>query len=78
MLGQTIYSKVAYQGMGAYPKTVILVGDPGVGKTSFMVRLLKGIQAKKPRPTIGVEYETTVYQLRENAGTATVQIWDTG
>lgn len=57
---------------------VILVGDSRVGKTSYLIRLTKNVISKNPPPTIGIEYVTKCYFLKDGGGVVKVQIWDTG
>lgn len=59
------------------PLQVILVGDPSVGKTSYLLRLTKNIISKTPQPTIGIEYATQSMLLKNGEGIVKAQIWDT-
>jgi GTPase SAR1 family protein len=47
---------------------VILVGDPSVGKTSFLIRLTKNVISKPPQPTVGIEYATQSILLQNGEG----------
>ncbi|EGR30779.1 Ras family protein, putative [Ichthyophthirius multifiliis] len=56
---------------------VILVGDARVGKTSFLIRYVKGVLPKNQLPTIGVEYLSKSVLLQDGEGIVKAQIWDT-
>ncbi|KAL4426947.1 hypothetical protein ABPG74_017204 [Tetrahymena malaccensis] len=53
-----------------------MVGDPRVGKTSFLIRYIKGVLPKSPMPTIGVEYLSKQVLLSGGEGIVKAQIWD--
>jgi small GTP-binding protein len=55
---------------------VVLVGDPSVGKTCFMVRYTKNLIPRTTDPTIGVEYATK-NMLLKNEHMVKLQLWDT-
>ncbi|KAL4467300.1 hypothetical protein ABPG72_016894 [Tetrahymena utriculariae] len=55
---------------------IIMVGDPRVGKTSFLIRYIKGVLPKSPMPTIGVEYLSKQVLLSGGEGIVKAQIWD--
>jgi small GTP-binding protein len=62
---------------GAFTFKIVVVGNPGVGKTSLVYRFTEGRVPAEYRPTIGVNILTKVMYLN-----ATTQIkwiiWDTG
>ncbi len=66
--------------MASYNYKTILIGDPGVGKSSLVSRY---IDNKKPGPydlTIGVDYTAkilTVFDTENNETKVKLQIWDT-
>lgn len=47
---------------------VILVGDASVGKTSFLIRYTKQTIPKTVEPTVGVEYASKSYLLKDGVG----------
>ncbi|KAL4454133.1 hypothetical protein ABPG73_009950 [Tetrahymena malaccensis] len=59
-----------------YLYKIIMVGDPRVGKTSFLIRYIKGVLPKSPMPTIGVEYLSKQVLLSGGEGIVKAQIWD--
>jgi GTP-binding nuclear protein Ran len=59
-----------------HPFKVILVGDGGVGKTSFMTRLLKDTFVKTYQPTLGVERSLLQFPTNRNFDVA-FDVWDT-
>jgi GTP-binding nuclear protein Ran len=54
---------------------IVLVGDGGVGKTTFVKRHLTGEHQRKYIPTLGVEKSTLVFPT--TLGDWTVHVWDT-
>lgn len=54
---------------------VVLVGDGGVGKTTYINRFKTGEFEKKYVPTVGVEVKPLVFHT--NQGKFTLNIWDT-
>ncbi|CAH8504211.1 unnamed protein product [Schistosoma turkestanicum] len=54
---------------------VILVGDSGVGKSSFSYRFCDGIFYPQLRATLGVDFRTKNIQM--NNALYTIQLWDT-
>jgi GTP-binding nuclear protein Ran len=69
--------KVKSVSMSAAPFTakLILVGDGGVGKTTFVKRHQTGEFEKKYIPTLGVQVSTLVFPT--SSGDWTVKVWDT-
>ena len=57
---------------------VIMVGDPSVGKTSFLTRYTRNVMPDNMNPTIGVEYSSKCILLRNGEGIVKANIWDTG
>lgn len=56
-------------------KKLVLLGDTGVGKTTFIKRNLTGEFEKKHNPTIGVEVHPLTFYT--NKGPITFNVWDT-
>ena len=56
---------------------VVLVGDAGVGKTHLLARYVKGKLPYNKPSTIGVEFASKNIELKNGAGIAKVQLWDT-
>ncbi|KAH9587497.1 hypothetical protein MS3_00010600 [Schistosoma haematobium] len=54
---------------------VILVGDSGVGKSSFSYRFCDGIFYPQLRATLGVDFRTK--NIKMNNSVYTIQLWDT-
>ncbi|TNN20424.1 Ras and EF-hand domain-containing protein isoform 2 [Schistosoma japonicum] len=54
---------------------VILVGDSGVGKSSFLYRFCDGIFYPQLRTTLGVDFRTR--NILMNNSVYTIQLWDT-
>ena len=48
----------------------------GVGKTSFLKRLITEEALRRPAPTVGIEYVNKVFEMK-NGGKLMTQIWDT-
>ncbi|KAM9945334.1 hypothetical protein ACTFIT_003590 [Dictyostelium discoideum] len=57
------------------PIKLILVGDSGVGKTTFLKRHIIGEFQKSHIPTVGVELSNLI--LYTNIGNVNFDIWDT-
>ncbi|XP_063685894.1 ras and EF-hand domain-containing protein-like isoform X2 [Bolinopsis microptera] len=57
------------------PHKVILVGDSGVGKSSFMLRLCDDAFNEKMNPSFGLDFKTKVISV--NGTEENIQIWDT-
>lgn len=55
-IAHTLYSKVNFK--------VIVVGDKSVGKTSLIIRYVKGIFDKNYTVTIGVEFYSKIVQIK--------------
>jgi len=54
----------------------IIVGDPGVGKTSITMRFATGVFREKYLPTIGVEFSVKDVEIDDKK--VKLQLWDTG
>jgi len=65
----------APQGGGKNTFTCVLVGDGGVGKTTYVKRLQWGEFDPKYRPTFGVEISSLGFHT--NRGVLKYRIWDT-
>lgn len=57
------------------PHKVILVGDSGVGKSSFMLRLCDDCFNEKMNPSFGLDFKTKIVSL--DGAEESIQIWDT-
>lgn len=55
---------------------VLLVGQPGVGKTSIVDRYAKGLFPENHLSTIGVDYRVKTVQI-SNGKLVKLQLWDT-
>jgi len=62
--------------MEANTYKLVLVGDGGVGKTTFVNKILKGNFDRRYLSTIGVEVTSVSYKM-ENSENVTLDIWDT-
>ncbi|MCK4972641.1 MAG: GTP-binding protein, partial [Candidatus Heimdallarchaeota archaeon] len=54
----------------------IIVGNPGVGKTSITLRFATGMFRERYLPTIGVEF--SVKDIEVDGNKVKLQTWDTG
>lgn len=54
---------------------IILIGDSGVGKTSFLNRFCSGTFKHNIQCTVGLEYGQKVIKLNDRK--IMVQLWDT-
>mmetsp|Transcript_13289 Transcript_13289/g.24935 ORF Transcript_13289/g.24935 Transcript_13289/m.24935 type:complete len:212 (+) Transcript_13289:2439-3074(+) len=54
---------------------VAIVGEPAVGKTCFMLRLVDGRYEEEQAPTIGMEFHSKTYTF--GVVKVKLQIWDT-
>ena len=54
---------------------IVVVGDSGVGKTGFLMRLVNDTFTKDLQSTLGAEYSTL--RLSINGKLIKIQIWDT-
>lgn len=57
-------------------KTVVLIGDSGVGKSNLLSRFTRNEFNLESKSTIGVEFATR--SIRVDEKTIKAQIWDTG
>lgn len=53
----------------------IMIGDSGVGKTSFLNQFCYGIYKNHVQCTVGLEYGQRIIQIGDSK--AMVQLWDT-
>jgi Ras-related protein Rab-23 len=68
-------SSVAYSVNSKLSFKVIVVGDLAVGKTSLVMRYIKGTFSKDYKVTVGFEFFSKV--VHHDDEDVTVQIWDT-
>lgn len=54
---------------------IIVVGDRGIGKTSLIVRYVKGTFDKNYNVTVGVEFYSRIIEIQNEE--IALQIWDT-
>ena len=47
-----------------YLMKIILIGDSGVGKTTFLYRYMEDKFSDKAEPTIGIEFGTKIVQAK--------------
>ena len=59
-----------------YVFKIIIVGDPGVGKTSLLLRYIENRFSEEYLSTIGVDFYIQTLNIEENE--VKLQIWDTG
>lgn len=57
-------------------RTVVLIGDSGVGKSNLLLRFTRDTVDLQSKTTIGVEFATRSIQV--DGKTVKAQIWDTG
>lgn len=55
---------------------ITLIGNSGVGKTMFMLRLIENKFSESSQTTLGAEYNTKIFQISGNKYIK-CQIWDT-
>ena len=55
---------------------VIVVGDPGVGKTSFIHRFTSNVFRQDYRGTVGVDFSTALLDLPGGRARVRLQLWD--
>jgi len=60
---------------GDYIFKVIIIGDSGTGKSSFIYYFLNAEEKQNPQYTIGVEYSSKIIKI--NNKRIKLQIWDT-
>ena len=54
---------------------IIIVGDPGVGKTSILTQYCYKRFEEATRPTIGCDFNTIIHQSKSNK-IIKAQLWD--
>ncbi|KAH0785497.1 small GTP-binding protein [Histomonas meleagridis] len=54
---------------------IVVVGDSGIGKTSFLIQLVRGQWLGETQPTLGVEFLNKVVQTEKHK--IQIQLWDT-
>ena len=69
-------SQIDYKNMKIFEYKIILVGDPGVGKTSIMAKFVTNEFRSVYTSTIGVEFKLKDIYLNNNT-CARMKIWDT-
>ncbi len=62
---------------GAFTFKIIIVGNPGVGKTSLVYRFTEGRLPAEYKPTLGVNILTKVMHIRRDTEVKWI-IWDVG
>ncbi len=62
---------------GAYTFKIVIVGNPGVGKTSLVYRFAEGRLPVDYRPTLGVNILTKITRISEGTDIKWI-IWDVG
>jgi len=55
---------------------ILLIGDVSVGKTSFLTRYIRNVVNRAERSTVGVEYLTKNFVLKDGT-VAKAKLWDT-
>ena len=55
---------------------MIVVGDPGVGKTSFIHRFTSNVFCHDYRGTVGVDFSTALVDLPGGQARVRLQLWD--
>ena len=59
-----------------YQYKIVLIGDPGVGKSNICLRYMKDDFNPESKTTIGVEFQAKQIKTDDNK-TIKAQIWDT-
>eukprot|EP00731_Ephydatia_muelleri_P022557 Em0015g140a len=71
----TLLEKMADVEFGARSAKVIIIGQPGVGKTSMVLRYCRNMFERNYKTTIGVDFEVEKYNVL--GVPFNVQLWDT-
>jgi small GTP-binding protein len=58
-----------------YKMQMIIIGDSGVGKTSFMDRFVEGSHQVAYNATVGIDFKVKRVEIDQK--TVKIQIWDT-
>ena len=69
-------SLINYQNLESFEFKIILIGDPGVGKTSIMSKYISNEFKSSYQSTLGVEFKSKEIYL-DNSSCAILKIWDT-
>ena len=59
-----------------YQYKIVLIGDPGVGKSNICLRYMKNDFNKDSKTTIGVEFQAKILKT-DDGKNIRAQIWDT-
>ena len=69
-------SQIDYKNLENFEFKIILIGDPGVGKTSIMSKFILNEFKSSYQSTLGVEFKTKELYIN-NTACARLKIWDT-
>jgi small GTP-binding protein len=69
-------SQIDFKNLENYEFKIILIGDPGVGKTSIMSKFILNEFKSSYQSTLGVEFKTKELYIN-NTSCARLKIWDT-
>ena len=69
-------SQIDYKNLEIFEFKIILIGDPGVGKTSIMSKFILNEFKSKYQSTLGVEFKAKELYVN-NTAYARLKIWDT-
>ena len=69
-------SQIALKNLETFEFKIILIGDPGVGKTSIMSKFITNEFKNLYQSTLGVEFKTKEIYI-DNSACAKLNIWDT-
>ena len=75
-INQGAKSLIDYKNLEVYEFKIILIGEPGVGKTSIMSKYISNEFKSSYQSTLGVEFKSKEIYL-DNSSCARLKIWDT-
>ena len=75
-INQGAKSLIDYKNLEVYEFKIILIGEPGVGKTSIMSKYISNEFKSSYQSTLGVEFKSKEIYI-DNSSCARLKIWDT-